>query len=260
MTTANIGSRSASHEPGAVSPAETADGAGKRSRRLGFWSSVLTAVFAVAAFAVAIATPPRSGPFCASACITYPYTDVASFVPSDYLWLYPGLLLAPTFVVLMACIHHDAQDDKKVFSQIALSFALISAALITTDYFIQLAVMQPSLLKGETEGLALFSQYNPHGIFIALEDVGYVMMSAAFLFIGAVFVGRTRLERGIGWLFSISSLVAIGALIGLSLLYGKDLEYRFEVTVLTINWTVLIVSGTLLSVRFRRAGRGRDGK
>ena len=38
----------------------------------------------------------------------------------------------------------------------------------------------------------------------------------------------------------------------LSLIYGKDLEYRFEVAVITINWTLLIVVGVLLSVWFRR--------
>src|SRR5713226_5808023 len=99
---------------------ETANPARKKigASRLGFWSAVLTAVFAAAAFAVGIATPPRSGPFCASSCITYPYTNVASFVPNDYLWMYPGILLAPIFVVLMASIHLYAQDDKKVFSQI----------------------------------------------------------------------------------------------------------------------------------------------
>jgi len=47
----------------------------------------------------------------------------------------------------------------------------------------------------------------------------------------------------------------IGAFIVLSLLYGKDLEYRFEVLVITINWTVLIVAGVLLSVFFKRAAR-----
>jgi hypothetical protein len=25
--------------------------------------------------------------------------------------------------------------------------------------------------------MSLFSQYNPHGVFIALEDLGYLMMS-----------------------------------------------------------------------------------
>jgi hypothetical protein len=235
--------------------AETTDSVRKTASRLGFWSAVLTAVFAAVSFAVAIVTPPRSGPFCASSCITYPYTNAASFVPRDYLWMYPGFLLATIFVVLMACIHHYAQDDKKTFSLIGLSFALISTAVIAIDYFIQLTVMQPSLLKGETEGLSLFSQYNPHGIFIALEDLGYLMMSVAFLFAAAVFTGGERLERALRWLFIISSLVAIGALIVLSLLYGKDLEYRFEVTILTINWTVLIVAGVLLSVLFRRATR-----
>jgi hypothetical protein len=169
--------------------------------------------------------------------------------------MYPGLILALTFVVLMACIHYYTRDDKKIFSQIGLSFALISATVITLDYFIQLAVMQPSLLKGETDGLSLFSQYNPHGIFIALEDLGYLMMSAALLFAAVGFAGRARLERAIRWLFITSSLAAVGAFIGLSLIYGQDLEYRFEVVVLTINWIVLIVAGALLSVLFKRAGR-----
>jgi hypothetical protein len=213
----------------------------------------LTAVIAAATFAVGIATPARSGPFASTAnIITYPYTNVASFVPMDYVWLYPGFLLAPTFVVLMACIHYYASDDKKVFSQIGLSFAVVYAAVITTDYFIQLTVLQSSLLNGETAGLSLFTQYNPHGIFIALECLGYLMMSVALFFAGAVFAGG-RLERAIRWLFVMSFVLAVGFLVGLSLL--KYEIVAFEVTILTINWIVLIISGALLSVVFKRAGR-----
>ena len=29
-----------------------------------------------------------------------------------------------------------------------------------------------------------YRQYNPHGIFIALENVGYVLLNLAFLFLG----------------------------------------------------------------------------
>ena len=105
------------------------------ANRLGFWSAVLTAVIAAAHFAVGILTPARSGPFAPTASIiSYPYTNVASFIPIDYVWLYPGFLLAPAFVVLMVCIHYYAADDKKIFSQIGLSFALIYAAVITTDH------------------------------------------------------------------------------------------------------------------------------
>jgi hypothetical protein len=44
------------------------------------------------------------------------------------------------------------------------------------------------------------SQYNPHGIFIALENVGYMLLNLAFLFIG-VAIARipSRVWRAAGW-------------------------------------------------------------
>jgi hypothetical protein len=239
---------------------ETANIAKQRACRLGFWSSILTAAAAAAALGIAITTAPaRSGPFCmedlVDSCITYPYTDAAAFVPIEYIWMYPAFLMALLFVVLVACIHHYAAVDEQVFSQIALSFAVISAAAHAINYFIQLAVVQPSLLKGEVEGLSLWSQYNPHGVFIALEDVGYLMMGVAFLFVAAVFSRRKKLERAIRLIFFISSVLAVGSLILLALLYGRDLEYRYEVAAILIDWLTLIVTGVLLSLFFKRAGR-----
>jgi hypothetical protein len=223
--------------------------------RLGFWTSILVTGFATVAFATAIATPPRSGPFCTSACITYPYANAAAFFPRDYLWMVPAIFMTLLFVILMACIHEYAPDDKKVFSRIGLCFALVTAAVIIMDYYIQLTVMQPGLIKGEMEGLALFSQYNPHGIFIAFEDLGYLMMSLALLFASAAFTRGERLERSIRRLFIASSLLAIAAFIGFTLVYGNNLEYRFEVAIITINWITLIISGLLLSVLFKQAER-----
>jgi hypothetical protein len=239
---------------------ETVNSARQSVYRLGFWTAILTASAAAAALGIAISTAPaRSGPFCmvdlVDACITYPYTDAAAFVPNDYLWMYPAFLMGPLFVMVVGCIHHTAAADKKVFSQIALSFAVISAIALATNYFIQLTVVQPSLLKGEVEGLSLFSQYNPHGLFIALEDIGYLMMGVAFLFVAPMFGRRARLEQGIRLLLFISAVLAIGSLILLALLYGYDLEYRYEVAVILINWTTLIVSGVLLSFFFTRARR-----
>jgi len=220
--------------------------------RLGFWSAVSTAVLAAAAFAIGIATPARSGLFCTGSCITYPYTDVTLFIPGDYLWLVPGFLLAFSFVVLMACIHSYAADNRKIYGQIGLAFALVYAALIATDYFLQFTVVIPSLLTGETAGLSLFTEYNPHGIFIALEGVGYFMMSAALLSVAVVFSGG-RLERAIRGLFIASFVLALGFFVGLSWL--KYDIVAFEVAILTINWIVLIISGVLLNVLFRRAER-----
>ena len=235
-----------------MSPSElTLTSSTRRSAtRLGFWTAILTVVVVAAFAVVAIPTPPRSGPFCGNACVAYPYVDVAQFIPGDYFWLAPGILLVPTFVVLMACIHAYAAEPKKIYSRIGLSFALIYAVVILVDYYLQLTVVVPSLQAGETEGLSLFTQYDPHGLFIALEALGYMMLTIALLFAAPAFAGG-RAERAIRGLFILSFVLAVAAFVGLAVL-GHDLV-AFEVTVLMITWIVLIASGALLSVVFRRA-------
>jgi hypothetical protein len=220
--------------------------------RLGFWTAILTVAVAAVFAAMAIPTPARGGPFCVTGCVTYPYVDVAQFIPGDYLWLVPGILLAPTFVVLMACIHAYAAEARKTYSRIGLSFAVVYAVVILVDYFLQLTVVAPSLQAGETDGLSLFTQYDPHGLFIALEALGYSMLTFALLFAAPVFTGGP-VERVTRWLFGLSFVLAVVAFVGLAVV-GRDLV-AFEVTVLMITWIVLIVSGVLLSVVFRRAGK-----
>lgn len=219
---------------------------------LGFWMASLTAFVALVFAISGVATPARSGPFCAVACIPSPYIDVARFVPGDYLWLIPGILLAPIFVGLMASIHSYAAETNKTFSRIALSFGAICAAVILVNYFVQLTVVMPSLQSGETQGLSLFTQYNPHGFFIALEVLAYIAMSAAFLAAAPVFAGG-KLESAIRWLFALSFPLALAAFLGFWL-FGHDLV-AVEVSVLVIDWVVLIVGGALLSIVFWRADR-----
>ncbi len=222
--------------------------------RLGFWTALLLSAAAVTAFALGITTPPRSGPFCTGQCIAYPYTDAVQFIPRDYLWVAPAAILVPLFVVLMACIHVCVEASRRVFSLIGLCFASISAGIITLDYFIQFQVVEPSLLKGEAGGLALFTQYNPHGFFIALEDLGYLILSAAFLFTGEAFTRAGRLENAIRWTLRSAGLLAFAIFIAMSWRFGLNLEYRFEVAVITIVWTALSILGIMLCIYFKRLG------
>jgi hypothetical protein len=230
----------------------------KRSAgQLGFWAAILTVAVAAVFAVIAIPTPARSGPFCGSACVPYPYVDVAQFIPGDYLWLVPGILLAAIFVVLMGSIHAYAAEPKRIYSRIGLSFAVAYAVVILVDYFLQLTVVLPSLQAGETDGLSLFTQYDPHGLFIALESLGYAMLTIALLFAAPAFAGG-RAERAIRWLFVSSFVLMVAAFVGLAVV-RRDLV-AFEVTVLMITWIVLIPSGALLGIVFRRAGHGLDAE
>jgi hypothetical protein len=225
----------------------------KRVAQVGFYSALMTVLLTLVTFSIAYLTPPLGGPYCTGGCFSYPYSDIASRFPRDYYWMYPAIFLVLVFYVLMVSIHYFAPREKKVFSHIGLSFALISTATFVIDYFLQVSVIQPSLLLGETDGIALLSQFNPHGVFIVLEEIGFFMMSLSMLFMAPAFVGNTKTEKAIRWLFiSCFALTAIAFTL-YSIFYGINREYRFEVATISINWLTLIVSGILLSIVFRRA-------
>ena len=142
-----------------------------RLDRTGFWAAILTALLAAVSFGVAATTPPRTGPFAApGTAIPYPYAAAADFVPRDFVWMYLALLMMLAFLVLAACIREHSPDDRKIFGTVGLCFAVSAFTVIALDYFIQLRTVQPSLLRGELDGLAIISQYNPHSVFIALEE------------------------------------------------------------------------------------------
>lgn len=225
-----------------------------------FWVSVSVAVSAAVALALAVTTPPRSGPFCRTACIGYPYTDAAAFVPRDYLWMYPAAVMALLFVALVACVSYFASPGARLYGHVALALAVVSATALVLDYAVQLAVVQPSLLAGETDGLSLFSQYNPHGAFIAIEDVGYVTMGMAFLFAAGALGTGTRRVRAVRVVYRLGGILAVGSLVVVAAIYGRDLDYRYEVAAIVIDWVPLIVSGVLLSLVWRPAKAPHDSR
>ena len=238
-------------------PSDAKVGSGRWSAALfGFWAALLTAVSAAVALGMAIMTPPRSGPFCSSDCITAPYTDVVGFVPRDYLWMYAACLMLVSFVVLVACMHQSVAEPRRAFSLVGLSFALVAATAALTDYFIQLFVLQPSLLMGQTDGLSLFSMYNPHGVFIALEDLAYFFLGVSLVSVAAALPLGGGVMRATRITFLFAGVLAVVSLVGLAWVYGRDLGYRYEVAAIGIDWLALTVSGVLLSIAFRRGAIG----
>jgi hypothetical protein len=173
------------------------------------------------------------------------------------MWMYLALLMMLAFLVLAACIREGASDGRKVFGTIGLSLSVAAFTVIGLDYFIQLRTVQPALLRGELDGLAILSQYNPHGVFIALEEFGFLVMGLSFAFL-ALALGRVGLERATRWVFLVSSALMVAAFVGMSLYFGFGLEYLFEVTAISIGWLTLMIAGVLLTLVFRRAARPRS--
>jgi hypothetical protein len=126
------------------------------------------------------------------------------------------------------------------------------------DYYVQFTTVQASLVRGETGGgLPLLSQYNPHGVFIALEDLGYAAMLTALAAAAPALRRTTRAERILRRVLATVGTLGALALPVLLAVLGRDLEYTYEVLAITVAWTTLIVTGILAAVIFRPGGATR---
>lgn len=211
--------------------------------------SLLTAIFTLVTFIIAIKTPPLSGPFCTAGCYEYPYTDIAERFPRDYYWMFSAIIVSILYLMLMNVVHESVHAERKIYSRIALHFALISALILITDYFMQVSVIQPSLINQEHDGISMLTQFNPHGIFIVLEELGFSFMALSFFMLVPA-LGKTKPERIIRTIAISGFLLVIGAWALITQKFGIMREYRFEVAVITITWFQLIVISLMFMKHF----------
>ena len=108
--------------------------------------------------------------------------------------LIPSLFLAPSFALLMVCLHYYAPEDKKVWSHAGIMFATIYAVMVSINYYVQLTLVVPHMMRGEIESIRPFL-FTPFDSFVYSVDVlGYSFMSLSTLFAAFVFTGA-GLER-----------------------------------------------------------------
>jgi hypothetical protein len=194
--------------------------------QISFWAALLTTVW-ILIFNVAIALG-------------------AAGAPTRSLAVGASLLLALTFVVLMVGLHHYAPQEKKIWSQIGLSFAILYAALLLWNYYLQLTVVRtnPFLYSWLT------MDFTSETAFWALESIGYALMGLAALFALPV-LAQGRIELVIRWCFAVNAVFTILGSIGY-ILSGNPLHILVLIS-LGIWAIAFPIATALLAVMFRRA-------
>lgn len=215
--------------------------------------ALFTSLFTLITFIVSYTTAPLSGPFCQAAkCYSYPYLEIASRFPRDYYWMALAMILVVSYLVLIQVLSNRSDEKKKLFGQVAVIFASISTAVLLVNYFTQISVIQPSLLKNEADGISLLTQFNPHGLFIALEELGFLLMSLSFLFIGLSMTAKSKLEKWIRGVFFGGFILTVLSLGIIIMTMGVGKEYIFEIASISFTWFTLIINGFLLFRLFRK--------
>jgi hypothetical protein len=223
--------------------------------RLGFPVALFLAVMAAVGFGLGILTQPRSGPWCTVNCTAYPYGDAGRFFPRDYWWMLPGITLAPLLMTLSACVHFTIPPARRLWSMLAVCCATAATVLIAVDYLAQVLVVQPSLVQHEADGVAILTQYNPHGLFILLEDLGYLLLAKTMLLVAMAMPSSIKPATSLRWTLGVVACLSFVAFLVFAVRFGTTMALPFELAVITIVWIGLVPAGILSALWFRRAVR-----
>jgi len=219
--------------------------------RLGFYSAVLLTVFTLISFVLGMMAVPPAGPYCPGDCMEYPYLNSLDHYPHDYYWMYVSVFQLMIYLVFMISVYFAAPPEKKIYGFIGVSLAIITVMVLLADYFVQFTVVPVSLMKGETDGIALLTQYNGNGLFIALEELGYILMGLSFLCMAPLFSKANKLELSLRWILALPALLILLFFLYYAFRYGMERSYRFEVAAIGVDWMALIVVGILAALFFK---------
>ena len=224
-------------------------------RRFAVGSGLFTGFAGIVALGLALVAVPVAGAFCSTGCVPYPYLGTAARYPQDFAWHPPAILFVFGYLALMLAIHQQAPAPRRILSQAGVYLAVIATAVLAIDYYVQFAVVPISLQSGETNGLPLLIQYNGHGLFIALEELGYLTMSASLAAASLAISGEGRARAAVRQLFRAPVVVAVLGLIWVTAAFGLDRQDRFEIPILAACWLTLIAGSFLLAAAWRRQRR-----
>jgi len=215
------------------------------------YSSLTYFVVGIIALALAMIAVPPTG-------LAYPYLDTLRQYPRDYFWQYVAILMLIVYLVLYVSLASTVKDERKAVSNIGLVFSAMSCLVLIATYYIQVSVVPISLMSGENDGLALLTQYNPHGLFIALEEIGYILMLFSIASLVWIFTGNSRAEKAI----RIVSLIAcIGSLLSyavITMIFGLEKGDNFEIAIILFVWIANIVNSILIFSVFGKSLRNQS--
>ncbi|MDR1630566.1 MAG: hypothetical protein LBS36_10210 [Oscillospiraceae bacterium] len=161
-------------------------------QKIGFWSSLLSAVFYIAFDTAAILS--------ASGVLTSKYW-------TSILFYAPSIFLALCFVVMSVSVHYYASPKIKICTHIALAVAGIYATINCFIYIIQVLIIAPSMLSGRFDAVALF-EMAPEKPLYAANALAYTLMGVSTLFSAWAFEGG-GLAKAIKILFLVHGIAAL---------------------------------------------------
>ena len=184
------------------------------SLKLGYWSALISAatfiIFTISFIGV-FATAPL-----------FIWTDLADYVAYTQAnsTFFPTLArlsmlaFAPTFVVLLTCLHEIALDDKRILMRLSVHFGLLFAGLTSLHYFVQVTAVRLSLQTNQLAGLEQIVQANPISAISAINMLGFTLFLGLSCLFAAFAFGNGKWERVLRYAFLLNSIFTLAGGVG----------------------------------------------
>jgi len=204
--------------------------------QLGYWAAVFVAVLGV----------------CYLSLLVFHFSTEGFVNPtSGFVPLVAGLtmfLIVQVFVILFTAIRFLNDGDNQVFGSLGVSFAILCAAVVSINRFVQLTVIQQSLPDVPSD-LTRFLPYGAGSVMYSLEWLGWGFFSSlAAVFVAPLF-SSTLLSKAIRWLFVLYAILSFIGLIGF-------MTKTPIASIAFIAWgPILLALSILLSIYFRNFDR-----
>jgi hypothetical protein len=117
--------------------------------------------------------------------------------------LWPALLLAWAYLVLLAALHEVVDPAQRVWTLAGLALGVVYATMATINYTVQIVMVAPNLLAGELEGLHVWAGANFDSVFWALA-LCYAVQGLSMALVA-------RALTGTGWQEVVRRLFTLGA-------------------------------------------------
>jgi len=134
--------------------------------------------------------------------------NVSSIIP-----VIPSFLLVIANIPLFIALFFYAKEEKRIFTITGIIFGVGYMINCSINYFIQLSVINKSILSGNTDFIAPFFMYNPTSVAYSLDNLGYLFLAISFLFFSAIF-SKSGLQSWIKVLFIMTGISGILGCLG----------------------------------------------
>lgn len=211
-------------------------------KSLGFWSSIIFTVLLIIINILYVIMLSTVNPSEWQGVKSY----ASSFKIIEFFPVVAGLLMLPFTILTMVSIHFALNEKTKIWSIIGVIFCIMFATITGIAYFTQIAVVLPSLIKGNYDGLEQLVFANNNSLMWALNYFGWGFLGLSTLFMSFVF-NKDKLQTWVKRLFFLYGIFSSIALLGFLL---DNLIMQLG---LVFSWFfILPLSTSLLSIVFKK--------